>query len=121
MSFLEAAKNCHNKSAQLFGYFDGKIDVIELMLKHMAPVETFWIGVQHVGNPEGSWVNEDNQRMNNRMSIPDVDSVDSDDLFLTISYRYKSDKPTTLNVFVRKIANETFPSVCYSIEDMSFF
>ena len=121
MSFLEAAENCHNKSAQLFGYFDGKIDVIELMLKHMAPVQTFWIGVQHVDNPEGSWVNEDNQRMNQLMSIHNYDSVDGDDLFLAISYRYTSDKLTTSNVFVRKTEKTTLPSVCYRIDNVDFF
>ena len=121
MSFFEAEENCRNFSAKLFDYFDGNADVIELMLEHMQPVETFWTGVRYASHPDGSWITGDKQRMNTFLTIPDVDSIDGDDKFLAISFDFEPDEPIPLEVFVRKTENDALPSVCYRIENIAFF
>ena len=95
--------------------------MIEFLLKNMLPANTFWVGVQRKSNPDVSWVTQNDQRVNEIVTLSFVEPTELNDDFLAISYMYKSDEKTPLQVYVRKQENETLPSVCYHIRDVDFF
>ena len=123
MTFLEARENCHNMSGKLFDYLDGQISTIEFFLIHMLPTHAFWIGIERVtGWGANLWVTEEKQRMSGHWMPLSADSPNSDeDKYLSIDYVFDPDTKTPMNVFFRRNENETLPSVCYSIKNLSDF
>ena len=121
MTFFDAREHCHKNSAKLFDYFDGEVATIEFLLRHMLPVQTFWIGLNRPESWSTGWITEEDQDMSKYVKISGKSSKAPTNKCLTMSHDYSVNERTPIFAFFRRAESEMLPSVCYLIEELARF